>query len=99
MYIEGRKASRPMMIIAKILGWVFILLLALGLGSVLAGMLFGCNSHCEQCTQTMTVNKSLPGYPIVTTFEACGDDLKDVDGKTFKTTSGTLTITTTISCK
>ena len=61
---------------------------------------YGCNK-CGQCTQTTTtqVSPSTPGYPQTTTtnFEACGDNLNDVNGKTTtaKSTVGAVTATTT----
>ena len=58
---------------------------------------------CATCTQTITtsVNVSTPGYPQTTksTFEACGDDLKAVDGKTTTSTSSTGGITATATSK
>lgn len=51
---------------------------------------FGCQK-CMTCVQTTTtsVNVQVPGYPQVTrsTFEACGDELKSVNGKTITATS------------
>ena len=87
-----------MIIFAKFIGWVSIFGFALLLALLLVG-LFSCNNKCETCTQTMTANQHIQGYPVTSTFEACGDDLKNIDGKVIKTTSGTLTITTTINCK
>jgi hypothetical protein len=58
---------------------------------------------CATCTQTITtsVNVSTPGYPQTskTTFEACGDDLKAVDGKTTTSTSSSGSITATATSK
>jgi hypothetical protein len=54
---------------------------------------------CATCKSTATV--SSPGIPAQTassTFEACGSDLREVDGKTVTTTSGTMTSTTTTVC-
>jgi len=61
---------------------------------------------------TSTVTKmNAPGYPKTTSgsskFEACGEDLKQVDGKTTTTTStassggytATVTITSKTTCK
>jgi hypothetical protein len=67
----------------------------------LSTALFTSCKKCANCTQTATtsVNVSTPGYPQTsqTTFEACGDDLKAVDGKTTTSTasSGSITATTT----
>jgi len=75
----------------------------LSLGILLLGtIVFTSCKKCANCTQTATtnVNVSTPGYPQTTqtTFEACGDDLKAVDGKTTTSTatSGSVTATTTI---
>jgi hypothetical protein len=76
---------------------------------ILLGILFlgtavftGCKK-CATCTQTLTtsVNVSTPGYPQITqtTFEACGDDLKAVDGKTTTSTSSSGGITATATAK
>jgi hypothetical protein len=58
---------------------------------------------CATCTQTITttVNVSTPGYPQTTksTFEACGDDLKAVDGKTTTSTTSLGGITATATSK
>ncbi len=69
-----------------------------------AGVFFatGCKK-CATCTQTITtkVNVSTTGYPQTTksTFEACGDDLKAVDGKTTTSTSSSGGITATATSK
>ncbi len=61
---------------------------------------YGCEK-CKDCTTTTTTTVSVPvpGYPqtTTTTFEACGDELKDVDGKviTSKTTVQGITATAT----
>jgi hypothetical protein len=61
-------------------------------------------SSCEKCvtcteTQTSTVNITTAGYPQTTVivFDACGTEIKKVDGKkvTTTTTYGNRTITTT----
>jgi hypothetical protein len=58
---------------------------------------------CATCTQTLTtsVNVSTPGYPQTTqtTFEACNNDLKAVNGKTTKSTSSSGSITATVTAK
>jgi hypothetical protein len=59
-------------------------------------------TKCETCTQTITttVSPSTPGYPQTqtSTFEACGDNLKQVDGSTYNSTtsSGGITVTSTM---
>lgn len=63
---------------------------------------YGCRK-CETCTQTIktTVNVSTPGYPqtITTTFEACGKELKEIDGTMTTSTanSGYIIATSTIT--
>ena len=58
---------------------------------------------CATCTQTITtdVNVSTPGYPQITesTFEACGDDLNAVNGKTITSTSSSGGITATATSR
>ncbi len=67
----------------------------------LSAAVFTSCKKCANCTQTATtsVNVSTPGYPQTTqtTFEACGDDLKAVDGKTVTSSasSGSIIATTT----
>jgi hypothetical protein len=47
----------------------------------------GCEKEqCELCTTVMTCTG---GYKTTVTFEACGKDLKDVDGKVY-TSSATV---------
>ncbi len=79
---------------------VKILLFGLVLFSTIT--FIGCKK-CATCTQTITttVNVSTPGYPQTskTTFEACGDDLKAVDGKTTTSTSSSGNITATATSK
>ena len=66
----------------------------------------GCEK-CKDCTTTTVISTSspTPGYPQTTTtdFEACGKDLKDVDGKTYTSTSSSgsmsATGTATTICK
>lgn len=93
-----KKKSKLMIIATKITGWMSIFAFAAILALLIVGLM-SCNNHCETCTQTITANKHVTGYPATTTFEACGDDLKSLDGKVFKSTSGTLTITTKIECQ
>jgi len=63
--------------------------------------LFASCQKCAECTQiiTTTVTPSTPGYPqtTTTTFDACDDELKEVNGKTLVTTSvqGSITATST----
>jgi hypothetical protein len=70
------------------------------LSFLIAGVFFvtGCKK-CATCTQTIitTVNVNTPGYPQTTksTFEACGNDLKAVDGQTTTSTSSAGGITAT----
>lgn len=56
---------------------------------------------CADCTRvdTTTASPSTPGFPYTskTTFEACGDELKEVDGKT--TTSKTIQSGVTVTLK
>jgi hypothetical protein len=58
---------------------------------------------CATCTMTTTtsVNVNTPGYPQVTksTFEACGQDLSDVNGKTTTASSTVDGITATVVSK
>ncbi len=58
---------------------------------------------CATCTMTTTtsVNVNTPGYPQVTktTFEACGQDLSDVNGKTTTASSTVDGITATSVAK
>ena len=73
------------------------------------GILFFCSAvftsckKCATCTQTITtsVNVSTPGYPQTSqsTFEACGEDLKAVDGKTTTSTQSSGGITATATSK
>jgi hypothetical protein len=62
----------------------------------------GCNK-CQTCTETVTtsVNVQVPGYPQVskTTYEACGEQLKAVNGKTTTATSTVDGITATVTSK
>lgn len=62
----------------------------------------GCNK-CQTCTETVTttVNVQVPGYPQVskTTFEACGEQLKAVNGKTTTATSTVDGISATVTSK
>jgi len=82
---------------------------------IVSSLLFQNCKKCRQCTtsvKTVTdVNGNVPGYPQTSngssSFEACGDDLKRVDGKTTttKSTAGsgnytaTVTITSKTTCK
>lgn len=64
-------------------------------------LFLGCEKEqCKICTTTTTCTG---GYSTKITFEACGKDLKDVDGKTFTTTvtAGGITVTCTerTNCK
>lgn len=58
---------------------------------------------CATCTQTTTttVTPATTGYPqtSTTTFEACGQDLKDINGKTVTSTSKQGNITATATSK
>ncbi len=80
--------------------------IAIGSFVLLALMNAGCKK-CKECTTTTTttVSTPTPGYPqtTTTTFEACDDDLKSVDGKTTTSTSSiggiTATATARTSCK
>ena len=60
-------------------------------------------TKCETCTQTITttVSPSTPGYPQTqtSTFEACGDNLRQVDGSTTKSTASSGGITATVTSK
>lgn len=66
----------------------------------------GCEK-CKDCTMVTetTTSQPTPGYPqtSTTTFEACGKDLKDVDGKTATSTSSSggysATATSKTTCK
>jgi hypothetical protein len=63
-------------------------------------------TKCETCTQTITTTTKTstptPGYPTTdvstSTFEACGDNLKQADGSTYNSTasSGGITVTSTM---
>ena len=70
--------------------------------TIVLSVLTGCKK-CATCTQTITttVNVSTPGYPQTskTTFEACGDNLKAVDGKTTTSTSSSGGITATATAR
>ena len=59
---------------------------------------FSSCKKCKTCEQTLTTTTNQGGSPQVshTTFDACGQDLKDVDGKTITatSTSGSVTATT-----
>jgi hypothetical protein len=70
--------------------------------TIALSVLTGCKK-CATCTQTITttVNVSTPGYPQTskTTFEACGDELGKVDGKTTTSTSSSGGITATATAK
>jgi len=63
---------------------------------------YGCQK-CMTCVQTTTtsVNVQVPGYPQVTkaTFDACGDELKSINGKTITGTSTVDGITATVVTK
>jgi hypothetical protein len=55
---------------------------------------FGCQ-RCKTCRSTTTA----PGLPSnVSTFEACGSDLREVDGKTITSSMGGYTATTKTVC-
>lgn len=73
--------------------------------------LSSCN-RCEECTTTTTTTEHNSGgwggrsqttTKSQTTFEACGSDRKDVDGKTTTTTSNVngneIVVTTHTTCK
>lgn len=64
--------------------------------------IIGCKK-CATCTQTITtsVNVSTPGYPQTSksTFEACGDDLSAVNGKTTTATSSSGSVIVTAISK
>lgn len=80
----------------------------LALFSLLTAGLFSVASctKCETCTQTITTTTKTstptPGYPTTdittSTFEACGDNLKQADGSTYNSTasSGGITVTSTM---
>lgn len=59
------------------------------IGFLFAAFLTSCEK-CGTCTvtTTTTVNVSTPGYPqtTVTTFDACGDELKNAHGTTTTST-------------
>jgi hypothetical protein len=69
----------------------------------LGSAVFTSCKKCATCTQTITtsVNVSTPGYPQTSqsTFEACGEDLKAVDGKTTTSTQSSGGITATATSK
>ena len=79
-----------------------IIKISLGILFLGSAIFTGCKK-CATCTQTITttVNVSTPGYPQTSqsTFEACGEDLKAVDGKTTTTTSSSGNITATATSK
>jgi hypothetical protein len=70
--------------------------------TIVLSVLTGCKK-CATCTQTITttVNVSTPGYPQTskTTFEACGDNLKAVDGTTTTSSSSAGGITATATAR
>ena len=79
-------------------------IIKMSLGILFLGTaVFTSCKKCANCTQTVTtsVNVSTPGYPQITktTFEACGDDLEAVDGKTTTSTSSSGGITATATIK
>lgn len=62
--------------------------------------LFSCEKQsCKICTTTMTGG----GYNSSATFEACGDDIKAVNGKVISSTASyegiTVTVTSQTTCK
>ena len=77
-----------------------------------ASSLCGCN-RCEECTTTSTITETITsgwggGQTVTragssTTFEACGSDRREVDGKTTTSTTTTpnskITTVTTTKCK
>lgn len=72
---------------------------------LVAGLLVVLSStsckKCKDCEQTSTTTGGgiLNPQPTSVVFEACDDDLKDVDGKTTVVQVGNLTITTKTTCK
>lgn len=77
------------------------ILILLALTSLGLFLVSGC-TKCETCTQTITttVSPSTPGYPQTqtSTFDACGDNLKQVDRSTSNSTvtSGGVRVTATM---
>lgn len=61
-------------------------------------MFFSCekDTGCKSCT---TVTTCTGGYTTSTTFEACGQDLKEIDGKTIKSTASSGGVTVTCTAK
>lgn len=64
-----------------------------------AAFLTSCKK-CAQCTMTTTMDVDIPfpGFPQVSTstFEACGDDLKAVDGQTTTSTTTMMGMTASV---
>lgn len=75
----------------------------LSLVLLLAAATFTSCEKCADCTTTVTTTVNVPvtGYPQTskTTFEACDDDLEDVDGKTVTSTSSVGNITATATAR
>lgn len=73
---------------------------------VLLQILFISCKRCAECTvkTTSSITPNITGYPQTTysTLELCGDDLKELDGKTTvsKSNAGThtITVTQTVNC-
>lgn len=73
--------------------------------STLGVLIFSSCKKCATCTQTINITTKTstptPGYPqtdiTTSTFEACGDNLKEVDGSTTESTAsaGIVTVTST----
>ncbi len=64
------------------------------LSLIVFGSLITLNYSCQKCmtcvqTTTTSVNVQVSGYPQVTrsSFDACGDELKSVNGKTITASS------------
>jgi hypothetical protein len=64
----------------------------------LLSMLISCekDSGCKTCTTKTTCTG---GYTTSATFEACGQDLKEIDGKTIKSTASSGGVTVTCTAK
>jgi hypothetical protein len=60
-----------------------------------------CLMSCElqKCKMCTTVTTCPGASPITVTAEACGKDLRDVDGKTVTVISSGYTITSRTTCK
>ena len=65
---------------------------------LLASGFIGCKEKCATCKSTMTTTANGSTYSYSYVHEECGANLRAVNGKTKKSSSGGMKSTTTTNC-